>query len=70
MRSKPVRDHPLANNDGKQGYGFGASQSAGLMLDKKNYEVASTAESGEDNSDDETGGILDKVKNVSKILSI
>jgi len=35
----------------------------GFTLEKKNYDAGkSTSESGEDNSDDEAGGILDKVK--------
>jgi hypothetical protein len=43
----------------------------GFTLEKKNYDAGkSTSESGEDNSDDEAGGILDKVKAVSTLRSL
>ena len=70
MRGKPVRDHPLVNNDGQQAQRFGGFGGGAkiMQLEKKNYEQTSTTESGEDNSDDEAGGILDKVKAVSSQL--
>jgi hypothetical protein len=62
LRAKPVRDHPLINNDGQTGQRFGGFGGAGLkfMIEKKNYDN-STAESGEESSDEENG-ILGKVK--------
>jgi hypothetical protein len=66
LRPKPVRDHPLVSNEGQSAQrfgGFGAAQK-GFLLATTKYDN-STAESGEENSDDEAGGILDKVKAVS-----
>ena len=67
LRAKPVRDHPLVNNEGTQAKkigGFGAQMKL-QQLETKNYEANSTEESGEDNSDDEANGILERVKAVS-----
>jgi len=66
VKSKPVRDHPLMNMDSGQqqaqrfgGFGGGFK----FKIDLKEY--AQGSESTEVDSDDEAGGILDKVKTVS-----
>ena len=64
-RTKPVRDHPLVNNDGgQQAKKFGGFGGLGMkfMIESKNYE--STTETTQEDSDDEENGILGKVKQV------